>query len=420
MTLLKNTMPGALSFLPAPPDELNLLAAAGLILIAGILGARLLVRWLPVPAITGYVLTGLLIGPAGLQLVDAAMLDRFGLLVDLALGLVLFELGRRVDYRWLLRERRLLLTGIVISLVTFASLYALLVYLGTDKLVAVMVATVGMAASPAVTLNVVRETRAEGQLTERMLNIVVIANVLSFIGFSMALAALHVEYQAGWQSYLLHPLYLFAGSVAVGWVAGRLLIWLGQLLGNDTGAHLVLMLALIAATVGVTTLYNLSALIALLAFGISSRSSHPRRIVIEPDFSQFTTLLYVLLFVFAGARLELAYLPDLAPVVLAFIVLRLAVSMLLATAMAPVNGITLRKGLLLGLALTPLSGFKIVMVQQAAGSYAEFGARFGALMVSILVILELAGPICTRIALVASGEASDPRNGVSAAQRSGG
>jgi Kef-type K+ transport system membrane component KefB len=412
-------MPASLSFLPTFPDELNLLAAAGLILIAGILGARLLVRWLPVPAITGYVLIGLLIGPSGLRLVDEAMLDRLGLLIDLALGLVLFELGRRVDYRWLLRERRLLLTSIVISLTTFAALYALLVYFGVGKLVAVMVATVGMAASPAVTLNVARETRAEGQLTERMLNIVVISNVLSFIGFSMALAALHVEYKADWQSYLLHPLYLLAGSLAVGWLAGRLMIWIGQLLGNDTAAHLVLMLALISATVGLASMYSLSALIALLAFGISSRSSHPRRIVIEPDFSQFTTLLYVLLFVAAGARLDASHLPSLAPVVLAFVLGRMAVSMLLTTALAPVNGITLRKGLLLGLALAPLSGFKIVMVQQAAGAYADFGAQFAALTVSILVILELVGPICTRIALVASGEAGDPRSASQPPSRGG-
>jgi Kef-type K+ transport system membrane component KefB len=165
------------------------------------------------------------------------------------------------------------------------------------------------------------------------------------------------------------------------------------------------MLALIAATVGIAIMFKLSALIALLAFGIASRSRDPRRIVIEPDLSPFTALLYILLFVFAGARLELVYLRELAPVVLSFIALRLAVTMLLTTALAPINGMTIRKGALLGLALMPLSGFKIVLVQQAAGLYPQFGAQLSALIVSILVILEIAGPICTRYALVASGEA---------------
>jgi Kef-type K+ transport system membrane component KefB len=395
----------SLNFLPAFPGALNLLTAAGLILIAGVLGARLVSRILPVPAITGYVLTGLLIGPACFNLVDAAMLDRLNLLVDLALGMVLFELGRRLDYQWLLREKRLLATGLVISLTTFVALYFLLTMFGISRLVASTVAAIGMATSPAVALSVVREVKAEGQLTERMLNLVVIGNTLAFLGFSMALSALHVEYQAGWRSIVLHPLYLFIGSVALGWIASKLLVWLGQWLSRDNQGQLILMLGLVAATVGLASLFNLSPLIALLAFGIAGRSRDPRHTVIEPDFSQFSALLYVLLFVFAGARLELNHLLEMAPIVLAFIAARFLLTISWTTALAPFNGISLRKGALLGVALMPLSGFKIVMIQQAAGVYPQFGAQLSALLVSILVILEIVGPICTRYALLASGEA---------------
>lgn len=395
----------SLDFLPTLPDALNVLTAAGLILIAGLLGARLAARLLPVPAITGYVLTGLLVGPAVLNLVTVDVLNKMGLLVDLALGLVLFELGRRVDYQWLLREKRLLATGIFVSSCTFIALFWLLKFFGFSTLIASMAAAIGMASSPAVTLNVVREVKAEGQLTERMLNIVVIGNALAFIGFSMGLSVLHLEYQAGWRSYVVHPLYLFFGSVLLGWIASRILIWLGRALGRDPQAHLILMLALIAATVGMAVMFKLSALIALLAFGIASRSHGPRRTVIEPDFSQFTTVLYVLLFVYAGAKLDLSHLQELAPVVLAYIAVRLAVTTLLTTVLAPSNGITVRKGALLGVGLTPLSGFKIVLVHHAAGFYPQFGVELTTLMVSILVILEIIGPICTRYALVASGEA---------------
>jgi Kef-type K+ transport system membrane component KefB len=394
-----------LEFLPDFPDALNVLTAAGLILIAGVLGARLATRFFPVPAITGYVLTGLLLGPAVFNLVNVTVLNKLGLVVDLALGLVLFELGRRVDYQWLLREKKLLVTGIVISLCTFGALYVMLTMFGFSKMVASMAAAIGMASSPAVTLNVVKEVKAEGQLSERMLNIVVIGNALAFIVFSMSLSALHLEYQAGWRSYVLHPLYLFFGSVLLGWVASRILIWLGRWLGRDGQAHLALMLALIAATVGLAVMFKMSALIALLAFGIASRSHGPRRTVIEPDFSQFTGVLYVLLFVYAGAKLDVSHLVELAPVVLAYIAVRLGIIMLLTTSLANANGITTRKGVLLGVGLTPLSGFKIVLVHHAAGLYPQFSLELTTLMVSILVILELIGPICTRYALVSAGEA---------------
>jgi len=396
------------SFFPALPEALNVLTATGLLLIAGLVGAHLLRRVFPqVPAITGYVLTGLLIGPSVFNLINVPLLGDMSLLVDLALGLVLFELGRRVDYQWLLRERGLLITGVVLSTVTFFALFLLMTWFGVSKLVATMVAALGMATSPAVILNVVREVKAEGQLTERMLHIVVIGNALGFVAFTVGLIAVHVEYDAGWKSILLHPIYLLLGSALLGWIMSRLLVWIGHYLGRDVQARTILALALIAATVGIAFMLNLSALIALLLFGIASRKNDPRHAVVETDLSPFTGVLYVALFVFAGARLELSHLLTLWPAALAFIALRLLITLTTTTAMSRINGIALRKGALLGVGLVPLSGFNIIMVQHAVGYYPQFGAQLSALVVSILVILELLGPIFTRYALVASGEAKN-------------
>lgn len=393
-------------FFPTWPISLNVLTAIGLILIAGVLGAHFLRRLLPqVPALTGYVLTGILIGPSALNLVDASLLSDISLLVDLALGLVLFELGRRVDYKWMLREKGLLLTGIVLSSVTFFVLFILLTQFGVSKLIACMVAALGMATSPAVILNVVREVKAEGQVSERMLNIVVIGNALAFVVLSIALAAVHVEYAAGWENYLLQPLYLLLGSTLLGWLISRLLLLIGKWLRRERQGQLILILALIAATVGIAVMLHLSALIALLAFGIASRHQDAQHTIEEPDLSQFGNLLYIVLFVFAGAQLELGHLASLWPIVLTFIVVRLVITIGVTTALARTNRLSTRNGALLGVGLTPLSGFNIIMVQHAVGYYPQFGLQLSALVASILVILELLGPICTRVALVMSDEA---------------
>jgi Kef-type K+ transport system membrane component KefB len=185
----------------------------------------------------------------------------------------------------------------------------------------------------------------------------------------------------------------------------RLLLWIGAWLGRDSQAQLILVLALIAATVGIGAMFNLSALIALLSFGIASRIKDARHAIVEPDLNPFTGVFYVALFVFAGANLQLSYLMMLWPVALAFIALRLLIAVGLSAGLSHLNGITYRKGALLGFGLTPLSGFNILMVQHAVGDYPQFGAQLSALVVAILIILEILGPICTRAALVASGEA---------------
>jgi Kef-type K+ transport system membrane component KefB len=393
------------SFFPTLPNALNLLTAIGVILIAGLLGGRLVTRFLSIPAIIGYVLAGLLIGPGGFNLISTADLNDIGLLVDLAIGMVVFELGRRIDYKWLLREKWLFATGLIISVSIFVALFGLLTAFGVSKLVASMVAAISMATSPAVTLNVVRESKAEGQVSERMLNIVAIGNSLAFIVFTMCLSALHVEYSADWTTFIFHPLYLIAGSIAIGWAAGRLLIYFSHWLGRDIQNQRIAFFALIAATVGIASMFQLSALIALLVFGITSRNDDHEHAVVEPDFSQFSGLLYVVLFIFAGASLQLGHLREFWLIALAFIAVRLAITVFWSAAFSSLNGLSVRKGALLGLGLLPMSSAAILLTQRATVMYPEFGAQLSALMLSVLAIVEILGPICTRFALVASGEA---------------
>lgn len=393
------------SFFPALPGALNVLLATGLILIGGMAGARLLTRWMPVPAITGYILAGLLIGPVGLNLINTSVLDGIGPLIDFTLGLIIFELGRRLDYKWLLLERSLLATAIVISLSIFCGLFFLLILLGSSKLVAGLAAAVGMATSPAVVLNVARETGAEGHVSERMLNIVAIGNSMAFIIFTMCLSAQHMEYSAGWVTILLHPPYLIGGSIGLGWLGAQLLIYLSRWVGRDRlGQHIVIF-GMIAATVGLAEMFKLSALMALLVLGFISRSRDHRHAIVEPDFSQISSLLYVALFVYAGAGLEPGHLQQVWFIALAFIIVRCMIAIGLSSISAPFNGLSRRKGALLGLGLLPMSGVAIILGQRVSGIYPEFGPELSALMLSVVAILEILGPICTRYALVASGEA---------------
>ena len=79
-----------MGFLPAWPIELNTLAVFGILLTAGALGGFLAHRWPWLPSITGFMFVGLVIGPSGLNLLTTEVLSDAHVLVDIALGLILY------------------------------------------------------------------------------------------------------------------------------------------------------------------------------------------------------------------------------------------------------------------------------------------------------------------------------------------
>ena len=106
----------SLEFLPQFPLPANPLALFGVLLLAGALAGELTRRVLNLPRITGYVLIGLTLGASGLDVLDSRMLGYARIFFDVGLGLVLFELGRRLDFTWLKRDRWLLVMAIVFCL----------------------------------------------------------------------------------------------------------------------------------------------------------------------------------------------------------------------------------------------------------------------------------------------------------------
>ena len=101
-------------FLPNWPLRLGDFVLFGALLIAGLAGGEL-ARRLLLPRITGYVLVGVLFGPEVLGLFRAPLTGVARALIDLGLGLVLFELGHRLDLNWLRRNPWLALAAVTVA-----------------------------------------------------------------------------------------------------------------------------------------------------------------------------------------------------------------------------------------------------------------------------------------------------------------
>ncbi len=117
-----------LAFLPSLPFTLSYPLLFGVLLVAGMLGGEI-ARIARMPRIIGYVVVGFLLAPLTRAMGLGSLLDEARIFVDLALGLVLFDLGRRMDLQWMKRDWTLAAAGFAESLLAFVAVFATLLAL---------------------------------------------------------------------------------------------------------------------------------------------------------------------------------------------------------------------------------------------------------------------------------------------------
>ena len=162
------------------------------------------------------------------------------------------------------------------------------------------------------------------------------------------------------------------------------------------------------AVIALVTLMHslrLSPIVATLTLGLAVRHG---RVLLSPSergFGALGELLSLLLFVYVGAALDAHQVLSGLLLGLAIIAVRLLAQTVSAGLLAHVGGISLRKGLLIGLASAPLSVFAVLTLAQTRHVGVPLGPEFAPLRACALVLAVL-GPLLTRQALIWAREAS--------------
>ncbi len=393
-----------LFFLPHFPSALSQLPWYALLLFGAVIAGEAVERWLRLPRLLGWIAVGAVLGPHQLGALDAGGLEALRPLLDIAIGMVLFELGQRVDLSWLRRNPWLLGTSVLESALAFGLMYVVLLAAEAPPLLAAAAAAIGIATSPAVVLTVARDLRAQGQVAERALLLTALNSVYAVIVAAVLLAWLARDYAGDWRVGVLHPLYLIFGSLALAAAFAGATLWLLRLLGRRHEAQFFCAVALVVIAVWAAASLKLSVALALLAYGAMARVFDRRRLFVSLEFGRVGRILLILLFAISAASLDWSLLASGAFVGALLIAARLAGKALGVLALAPASGMPLRKASLLALALTPMSGIAIVLMHETARLYPQFAPALAAVVVSAIAVLELLGPLLTHFALVRAGE----------------
>ncbi len=294
-------------------------------MLLGVLVAEALHRFARLPRVMGMMLVGALASPFALRLIESAELDPWKPLLDLAIGVLVFELGSRIRPQWLFENPWLAASCVLEGVLAGVAVTVALSALGAPMLSAAMAGAVAMSTSPVITMAMVHEDKPRGQVTERLL----MTSALNSIVAMLAVKAWRVMAAAGSPSpgvemltMAASALYVTCGSFLVGVACGWLLHRLSRASGSSNTVP-VLQIALVIVATLLAAQWKLSPLLALLVAGVTARLTMGHRLTVEPHLGSAGAVLTVLLFISLGLLFTLDGAMTLWPWVLAIIVVRL-------------------------------------------------------------------------------------------------
>ncbi len=399
----------SLYFLPPFPGQIDSLALFSLLLLLGLLIGEWLQARAGWPKVIGYVLAGMLFGPSLLGWISIETLAKARPLADAALGLLMLEVGRRLDLGWLLRNPELLRGTVSDIVLSFVLIFVFAYYcVGLSPAWSAATAAITMASAPAVVLLIVEQSRSQGQVTERVILHTAISCAASFVAFTLVLGIIHAEQSSNWINALIHPLWVGIGSLLVASLAAHLALTIARLLPKASLAQVFVLVASALLAVGIARMLAVPVFLTLFVMGVALSIKDDRQSLRYTVLPEGHWLLAIILFVVIGASLPWSAFTWVTGLQALGLLAVRAMAKIAASALTG-SSLPFRKRLLVGLGIQPLSATAVFMAYELAGLYPEIGLSALTLPLFAAAIMELSGPALCWLALRRSGECHDDR-----------
>ena len=416
---------------------MQVLLSLSIALFAGLMLSRL-AKMVKLPAVTAYLVAGILVGPYLLGQVwiptaDAGIhlgfcpkdFEKYKLFSDVALGFIAFAIGNEFRLSSLKKTgRQATIIGIVQAVVTTLLVDAALIGLHfamPDVLplpVAIVLGAVASATAPAATLMVVRQYKAKGPVTNILLPVVALDDAVGLVlfaisfGVARALSAGEVHLI----NVILEPLLEVVFSLMLGALMGFAFHFFERFFHSRskrtamsvTFVLLTVALSMIQFHIGTLHVAFSSLLVCMMMGTVFCNVCDFSEELME-RVERWSTPLLVLFFVISGAELELSVFTSGAIVLVGvvYIIFRSCGKYFGARWSAQWTHCDPTIVKFLGITLLPQAGVALGMARKAADGLGEIGAIVANITLFSVLIYELVGPYLTKIALQKAGEITE-------------
>ena len=396
-------------------------------LLAGLLLSRL-AKLVKLPAVTAYLISGVLIGPFVLGALNipgigiiSEQIEGFGLISDLALGFIAFSMGNEFRLSQLKKIGKqatvigvlqALITTIVVDVALIALHFAMPDTLSIPA--AIVLASVATATAPAATLMVVKQYKAKGPVTDVLLPVVALDDAVGLVVFAISFGIARSMGTAGVSplAIILEPLLEIVLSLLLGFVMG-LLFTLCEKYFHSRSKRMAVSVTFVMMTVAISSLkfevggihIAFSSLLACMMLGTVFCNICEVSEELMDRADRWTTPVLILFFVISGAELDLSVFAQWTVVVVGIVYI-------FARSLGKYYGANISARMTksdpniikyLGITLLPQAGVALGMAIKAI-ELGPDGAIVRNITLFAVLIYEIVGPFLTKIALTKAGD----------------
>ncbi|MDI6841131.1 MAG: cation:proton antiporter [bacterium] len=390
------------------------LLAIGIVLIIGVIGARL-IRKLKQPSIIGWLIVGAILGPSVLGWLSKEVLDSLGFIADITLGFVGFIIGTQITIGALRRLGKGIIILILAECIAAFTLVFLGVWILTHSIsLALIFGGLACATAPAGTVAVLEEYRAKGPLTKTLYIVVGADDAVAVIICVFATAYAKIIIGGEKLSILTtigKPLIEIALAIGIGGAIGIIFGLFTQKVREDA----ILLSATIGAIllcVGLAEVMHFSLILANMALSMVIVNTFPRvsartyRLI-----EAFVPPFFVCFFALAGAHFNLPVLMKMGIIGVAYIMCR-SIGKMGGTWLGALIGkrpAVIRK--YLGFGMLSQAGVALglaYLIVREFASLGDAGEKMATLAITIIaattIAFEIIGPIGVKFAITKAGE----------------